>query len=163
MQLPRASTGKRKRSRPGSHGNQSRGGALATRQPRNWKNQQHEKREPKRRRAAYSHQASLPAASLMAVMPKKTKVTQFDTRAMCPQRTANLLKHGSCKCLRNCYQPFTISEVASLRQAFHQLHHTEQPFLIQTMRSESKRTTYTMNGRLVCVEAFHNRIGASPE
>ncbi|MDA8584003.1 hypothetical protein N9L68_07200 [bacterium] len=73
MQLPRAPTGKRKRSRPGSHGNQIRGGSLATRQRRNWNNQQHEDREPNMTRAAYSHRASLPSASLMAVMPKNTK------------------------------------------------------------------------------------------
>ena len=136
-------------SRLGSHGNGPQ------------QRQQREKREPKRTRVAYFHGASLPATSLMAKMPKKTKVTQFDKRAMCPKRVANLFENGRCRCQRNCYQPFTLSEIVSLRQAFHQLHHTEQSFLIQTMRTGAKnKTTYAMNGHIVCVEALHNLIGA---
>ena len=95
-------------------------------------------------------------------MPKKRKLTQLDKRAMCPKLVANLLEHGICRCLRNCYHPFTRSEVVSLRQAFHQLHHTEQSFLIQTMCTGAKITTYTMNGHIVCVEALHNLIGTGP-
>ena len=95
-------------------------------------------------------------------MPKKRKLIQLDKRAMCPKLVANLLDHGICRCLRNCYQPFNHSDVVSLRQAFHQMHHTEQSFLIQAMRTASKRTTYTLDGRIVCVEAFHKLIGEDP-
>ena len=52
---------------------------------------------------------------------------------MCPERVANLLEHGSCRCLRKCDTQFTVPEVVPLRQAFHQLHDAEQSFLIQTM------------------------------
>ena len=151
----RPSTRKRKRAWKAANND----GSGSQQKQRKWKSQQREKREPKRTRAAYSQGASLPAASLMAAMPKKTKVTQFDKKAMCPKRVANVLKNGRCRCQRHCYQPFTHSEVVSLRQAFHQLHHTEQSFLIQTMRTEAKKTTYSMNGHIVCVEALHNLIG----
>ena len=92
-------------------------------------------------------------------MRQKTKVTQFVKKTMCHQRLTDLLAHGNYKCMRKCYAPFTVSEVLSLRQAFHQLHHTEHSFLIQTMRSDAKKTVYTMNGHLVCLQAFHNLIG----
>ena len=113
-------------------------------------------------------------------MPRKSKLNQYDKRAMNPVQIAKTLAGKVCSCKQNCGSQFSTQELLDARTVYHQLQEQDRRYVLHTMYKPTgpgslgsdcteepldtgtdpapgwlaKRAQWSFCGHRVCVQAF---------